>query len=218
MSIVLTDIEARIIGCLVEKSITTPEYYPLTLNSLTSACNQKSNRDPVMALHEKTVTDALDSLRYDRHLVWHVSSTGSRVPKYKHDIIDVIGLSDAEVALLCVLMLRGPQTPGELRSRSSRLHKFESLAEIITTLDEMHNRETGALVVKLARESGSREERYAHLLCGEIEHVTAERVVPPPAAVPQPEKTESLEGELATLKTELAELKEQFAEFRKQFE
>jgi uncharacterized protein YceH (UPF0502 family) len=220
MSILLTAIEARITGCLIEKSLTTPEYYPLTLNSLTLACNQKSNRDPVMDLTEKQIDGALDNLRYQHHLVWHVTSTGSRVPKFKHDVIDIIGLSDAEVAILCVLLLRGPQTPGELRSRSGRLHKFESLAEIVTTLDEMHNRETGALVVKLPREPGSREQRYSHLLCGDVEGVASEPIESPPVpeTTERSDRMESLEHELSEVRAELSALKEQFAQFRKQFE
>lgn len=216
MDITLTEIEARVIGCLVEKSITTPEYYPLTLNSLTSACNQKSNRDPVMDLTEGQVSEALDNLRYNQHLVWHVTSTGSRVPKYKHDIVDVIGLTDAEVALLSVLMLRGPQTPGELRSRTGRLHKFESPAEVVTTLDEMQNRETGALVARLPREPGSREQRYAHCLCGEVAAAPAETPEEPSASEPGADRMSALENEVGRLRSEVEALKTQIDELRNQ--
>lgn len=220
MDITLTDVEARIMGCLIEKSITTPECYPLTLNSLTAACNQKSNRDPVMSLDEKTISGALDNLRYNLHLVWQVAVSGSRVPKYKHDAIDVIGLSDEDVAVVCVLMLRGPQTPGELRSRTSRLFKFDGPAEVITTLDGLRNRESGPLVTKLPREPGSREQRYAHLLCGEIAGAPCEPEEAPavPDTPPRVDRVELLERELERVRRELEELRTQFSEFRKQFE
>ena len=189
MMVTLTPTEARILGCLIEKSITTPEYYPLTLNSLTSACNQKSNRDPVMNLDTATVSAALEKLRYMHHLIWHVTVTGSRVPKYKHDFIDVIGVTDDQLAVLCVLMLRGPQTPGELRSRTGRLHAFESLADVIATLESLCHREHGALVTKLPREHGSREQRYQHLLCGDVDQAASPR--DETAAAPEPPTAES---------------------------
>jgi len=215
MNITLTDVEARIIGCLIEKSVTTPEYYPLTLNSLTSACNQKSNRDPVMSLDEKTISDALDSLRYNHHLVWQVTEAGSRVPKYKHDAIDVFGLTDEELAVVCVLLLRGPQTPGELRSRTGRLFAFGSPAEVVTALDGLRNRESVPLVARLPREPGSREQRYAHLLCGPVAAAAEREPTATPVASDPPageDRIASLERELESVRRELEDLKARFAE------
>ena len=220
MDIELTAEEARVLACLGEKEATTPDYYPMTVNGLVSACNQKSNREPVMYLDEKSVSRLLDSLRYDHHLVWQVTSSGSRTQKYKHDMVNVIGLTDGELAILCVLMLRGPQTVGELRSRTARHHEFAGLTEVSETMESMQHRESGPLVIHLAREPGRRERRYAHLLCGAVEiPQCAEQEMDESHSGPtRGERLASLEQEVATLRSEVIELKEQLAQFRSQFE
>ena len=158
MEPLLTPEELRVLGCLIEKGITTPDYYPMTLNALTAACNQKSNRAPVVQYNEKTVVRTLDSLR-DKELVRVVSGHDARVPKYYHRFNDVRGFTGPEVAVLCELMLRGPQTPGELRSRGSRMHPFENRAEVEAVLESLMNREAGAAVVRLPRQAGFKESR-----------------------------------------------------------
>src|SRR6476620_3195312 len=158
--------EARILGALIEKQLTTPEYYPLTLNALINACNQKNNRDPVVSLDEKTVSDALERLR-DRNLVYVFYGSTSRVPKYKHMLPSVYELDERETAVVAVLMLRGPQTLGELRERTGRLHEFAGLGEVQETLDTLTRRDE-PLVLKLERQAGQKEARYAHLLCGPV--------------------------------------------------
>src|SRR6478672_10900985 len=163
----VTPIEARILGALVEKQLTTPEYYPLTLNALVNACNQKNNRDPVMALSENEVSAALEELR-DRNLVYVFYGSTSRVPKYKHMMPTYYELESSEVAVMCVMMLRGPQTLGELRERTGRLHQFSGLGEVQETLDNLMRRED-PLVIKLERQAGQKEARFAHLLSGEID-------------------------------------------------
>ena len=173
MDSILSQIETRVLGALIEKQITTPDYYPLTLNALTIACNQKSNRDPVLTLEETTVVRVLDDLR-EKKLAWRVTGVGSRVPKYRHDITNVYKLSPQEVAIVCVLFLRGPQTPGELRSRTSRLYEFDNLEEVETTLIGLMERED-PYVIKLPREIGRREQRYAHLFSGEVKIEESEK-------------------------------------------
>jgi uncharacterized protein YceH (UPF0502 family) len=221
MDVVLSPVEARVLGSLIEKELTTPDYYPLTLNALTAACNQKSNRDPVMALDQKEVVTALDNLR-EKHLAWHVTAAGSRVPKYKHDISNMVTLSPQELAVLCGLLLRGPQTVGELRTRSARLHDFSGLEEVETALADLADREDGPYVARLPRQPGRREARYAHLLCGEVE--TAEADVAPPAeparraVQAENERLAALEEQVSSIRTELDGLKEQFEQFRHQFE
>lgn len=213
--------EVRVLGSLVEKQIATPDYYPLTLNALTNACNQLSNREPVVSLDETTVVRALDGLR-DKRLATLFSGAESRVAKYKHTLNDRLLLTPAETALLTVLMLRGPQTIGELRTRSERLFAFDNLAEVETALDALAAREPLPLVAKLPRQPGTKESRYAHLLSGPLE--TAPRDVAPraePATLAvraENERIAKLEEETTALRHELAELKQQFAEFRKQFE
>jgi uncharacterized protein YceH (UPF0502 family) len=166
----LSALEARVIGCLIEKQITTPDQYPLSLNALTNACNQKSNRDPVLALDEATVQQTLDSLNH-KHLILEKSGFGSRVPKFQHRFCNTefgtLQFSPVEVAILCELMLRGPQTPGELRSRASRMCSISGVGEVESALDALAKREDGPFVVRLAREPGRRESRFAHLLSGE---------------------------------------------------
>lgn len=166
--ILLTEAEVRVLGSLIEKQLTTPEYYPLTLNALTHACNQISNRDPVVAYDEKTVVRALESLR-EKNLAYIFYGSESRVPKYKHVVPEVLHLTPPQVALMCVLMLRGPQTVGELRGRTTRLYEFKELAEVEATLEELIKHEQPPLVARLPRQPGRKESRYAHLLSGPIE-------------------------------------------------
>ena len=213
--------EARVLGSLIEKQITTPDYYPLSLNALTNACNQLTNRDPVMSLDESTVARAIEGLRV-QHLATAFHGAESRVVRYKHTLTDAILLTPAEVALLCVLMLRGPQTVGELRTRSERLFTFDNLTEVESVLAELAGRQPQPLVAKLPRQPGTKEARHAHLLCGPVETAA------PPVALPQepavtPGRAESerlaqLETEITGLRRELDELRQRFADFRKQFE
>ena len=171
--------EIRVLGCLVEKAVTTPDYYPLTLNSLTLACNQQSNRDPVVAFDETTVVRALDGLR-EKRLASVFTGAESRVAKYKHALTDALLLTPAEVGLLCMLMLRGPQTLAELRTRTERFQPFESLAEVEEALQVLATRQPQPLVVKLPRLPGTKEPRYAHLLAGPIDvGAHAPRAAPP---------------------------------------
>ncbi|USD67995.1 YceH family protein [Vibrio sp. SCSIO 43136] len=172
MSIELTSVEARVIGCLIEKEVTTPDYYPLTLNSLTAACNQKSNRDPVMALSDTEVQQAIDSLS-GRHLVNDESSFNSRTAKFRHRFCNTefgsLQFTEQERGVICCLLLRGPQTPGELRSRTNRLCDFSDVKEVEAVLNGLASRDGGALVVKLPREAGKREARYQHLFSGDVD-------------------------------------------------
>jgi uncharacterized protein YceH (UPF0502 family) len=218
MSEILEEIEVRIVGSLVEKQLTTPEYYPLTLNSLTAACNQKSNRDPVVSYDEKTVTAALENLR-DRNLVYVFYGSTSRVPKYKHMMPSVYELEPSEVALMCVMMLRGPQTLGELRERTGRLHQFAGLGEVQESLDGLMRRDE-PLVAKLERQPGQKEARFAHLLSGEIdvEAFAAAQATRASRGAVDAERIEKLDEEVANLRTEVEALKQTFEEFRKQFE
>jgi hypothetical protein len=221
----LNEAEARVLGSLVEKQVTTPDYYPLTLNALVNACNQISNRDPVVQYDEATVTWALDTLRA-KNLVYIFYGADSRVPKYKHMMREVLELSPPELAALCVLMLRGPQTVGEVRGRTGRLYEFADLREVEATLDGLAQRDE-PLVMKLPRQAGRKEARYAHLLSGRpaVEE-EAEGQVPSPAprapsAPPRAgdgERVARLEAEVESLRGELAEMRRQFDEFRKQFE
>ena len=216
--------EIRVLGCLVEKAVTTPDYYPLTLNSLTLACNQQSNRDPVVAFDETTVVRALDGLR-EKRLASVFTGAESRVAKYKHALTGALLLTPAEVGLLCMLMLRGPQTLAELRTRTERFQPFESLAEVEEALQVLATRQPQPLVVKLPRLPGTKEPRYAHLLAGPIDvaALTAGAATPAPEPATLLVRAENdrlgqLTAEMAALRTELAELRQQFAEFRKQFE
>ena len=176
MDISLTPNEARVIGCLLEKQRTTPEHYPLSLNALTNACNQKSNRDPVLDLDESTVRDTIDALIKNGY-VSEKTGFGSRVTKYQHRFCNTefgeLKLSDQEVGIVCVLLLRGPQTPGELRSRTERLCKFQDIHEVESALDHLMLREDGPFVTKLPREPGKREARFAHRFGDEVEHHAA---------------------------------------------
>src|SRR6516165_2734244 len=167
MDIQLTEIEVRVLGALVEKDTTTPDYYPLSLNALVNACNQKSNREPVMNLDQSTVQDALDSLTA-KGLAGPLSSAESRVTKYAHRLQEVFNFDRRETAVLCVLLLRGPQTPGELRVRTDRIYRFDGLEAVESALHRLIDREP-PLVKKLPRVPGTKESRYAHLLAGEVE-------------------------------------------------
>lgn len=222
--VVLTSIEARVLGALIEKEMSTPEYYPLTLNALTSACNQKSNRDPVMNLEEKTIVRAIESLQ-QKHLVWQRNTAEGRVPKYAHGISSRFEFSPPHMAVLCVLLLRGPQTPGEIRGRTARLHEFEDIAGVEETLHQLAEHEGGPFVVKLPRQAGCRESRYAHLLCGEVKVEQGEcgAAFPPPerAALEvraENERIAELEHQVADLRAEVEELRRLFTEFARQFE
>jgi len=214
MSQHLTEIEARIIGSLVEKQLTTPEYYPLTLNALVAACNQKTNREPVVNYTESTVSQTLDDLR-DKNLVYVFYGSTSRVPKYKHIFGDYFELEPSEVAVLSVLMLRGAQTIGELHGRTHRLYEFKGLGDVNETLEGLLKRDE-PLITKLERAAGQKEARYAHLLCGEVLNYTPPERVSRSTA--NDERVEKLEQELETLKSEFSSFREEFEEFMKQFE
>ena len=215
--------ESRVLACLVEKQVATPEYYPMTLNALVNACNQRSNRDPVVALCETEVQDALDSLR-EIGLTRKISGPEHRVPKYDHLFHEKLDLSYREAAILCELMLRGPQTIGELRAHAGRLYDFKSAEdteEAVATLLEPAG-ERPPLAVRLPRQPGRKEPRVAHLLCGPpvtVEQETSPSAGDPsPAHVPVSERVAVLEAEISSLRSEIANLKEIFNEFKKQFE
>ncbi len=219
MTTILSDIEARVLGSLVEKQVTTPEYYPLTLNALTLACNQKNNRGPVTSYSEDEVAQALETLR-EKNLTYVFYGSTSRVPKYKHVMTEVLHLTPAELAVMCVLLLRGPQTSGELTTRGFRLHEFSGLEEVDAALNALITREPDPLVIRLPRQPGQKEARFMHLLSGEVE---IDAQVPERSASPAPRASSSdrvskLEGDVETLKTEFEKLREQFEGFKKQFE
>jgi len=206
-----------VLGCLVEKEITTPEYYPLSLNALVHACNQKSNRDPLMNLDEAAVRNSLRAL--GEQALARSAGGDSRVAKYEHRLSEVFNFTRPETAILCELLLRGPQTPGELRSRAERMHPFEDLSVVQSTLKHLMEREP-PLVKLLPRQPGNKEARYMHLLSGDVEvreTLPVKQVAVSSSAVENARMTE-LESEVAALQKEIADLKAQFAEFRKQFE
>ncbi len=204
MDCTLNDVEVRVLGSLIEKEITTPDYYPLSLNALTAACNQSSNRNPVTHFDEATIIRALDSLR-EKKLVHSVDRSDSRVTKYRHVLYEAMNFGRPTIAVVSVLMLRGPQTVGEIRTRSNRLYDFSSLEEVETTLSALISRDP-PLVVRLQRQSGQKEVRFAHLLSGEVA-----------AAEPEPQAEPEIDR-IGRLEKEVEDLKRQFAEFRKQFE
>jgi uncharacterized protein len=211
----LTEVEVRVLGSLIEKDITTPDYYPLSLNALVNACNQKNNRDPVMTLHEDAVRAALDSLQVQR-LAGPASGADSRVTKYEHRLQEVFNFDRREVAVLCVLLLRGAQTPGELRGRAERMYRFEELEDVLATLDRLSQREP-PLVAVLPRQPGTKESRYTHLFSGS----TAAAELASPRGLGSPsgdDRLDHLEGEMTELRREVAEIRQQLAAFRKQFE
>jgi uncharacterized protein YceH (UPF0502 family) len=219
MDVVLNEVEARVLGCLIEKEMTTPEYYPLSLNALTNACNQKSNRDPVMALAEEDVVRALNRMRFNQLTV--VSGESSRVAKYRHLLAERMGLVPAELAVMCELLVRGPQTVGELRTRCERMYSFPDLIAVEEVLKELTERED-PLIARLPRQPGRKEARNAHLFSG-MPDMTAEEheVSPEPARVrviAENERIVKLEGEVAELREEVAGLRQVVEEFKKQFE
>lgn len=211
----LTDVDVRVLGSLIEKAMTTPEYYPLSLNALTNACNQSSNRDPVVEFDEDTVTRSVESLR-KRGLVRAIKRSDSRVTKFQHIADEALNLDAREAAVLCVLMLRGPQTIGELKTRTARLSDFESPADVEAVLNGLVEREDGAPVVRLPRRPGQKEVRYAHLLSGEVTFDAPEpTVVRAPA---DSERIRALEEATEELRKEVSDLRAQLESFRKQFE
>jgi hypothetical protein len=214
----LSEIEVRVLGSLIEKDITTPDYYPLSLNALVNACNQKNNRDPVMTLDEGSVREALSSLQ-EKRLAGPAGGADSRVTKYEHRLQEVFNFDRREIALVCVLLLRGPQTPGELRGRADRMYHFETLDDVQSALQRLIDRQ---LVRVLSRQPGTKESRYTHLFSGEY--------IPESATLPLPSSSDlhqasdqdssriaSLEAAVASLKLEVEDLKRQFSEFAGQF-
>jgi hypothetical protein len=223
--VILTPEEIRVLGSLVEKENTTPDYYPLTLNALLAACNQKSSRDPVVSYSEASVQSALDSLREKGLARVITSSEGGRVPRYRHVFAEAFSLNQAQAAALCVLMLRGPQTVGEIRGRTNRIYDYASLNEVQETLDELAHRVPRPLVAQLARRAGTKEPRFAHLLSGDPLDAEAEGQHDPEAAGQAPvadqetqRRVEKLESEVESLRAEVEELKQALEGFRKQFE
>ncbi|MFZ0062098.1 MAG: YceH family protein [Pyrinomonadaceae bacterium] len=217
---VLSEIEVRVLGALVEKQVTTPEYYPLTLNALTLACNQRNNRHPVTSYSENEVAQALETLR-EKNLTYVFHGSTSRVPKYKHVMPEVMHLNPPETAVMCVLMLRGPQTIGELRGHGGRLHTFTSLEEVDSTVNALTIHDPDPMVVRLPRQPGQKEARFAHLLSGApAEEIASEAPAARPLLSRQSDRDriEQLEETVTALKDEVQTLKQQFAEFKKQFE
>jgi uncharacterized protein len=200
-----------VLASLIEKEITTPEYYPLTLNALINACNQKSNRDPVVSFDEDTVSEAIDRLR-ERRMVTVLTGGSNRVPKYGHRVQDTLNLGRRELALLCELMLRGPQTVGELRDRAGRMQRFSDIEETEACLRALAEHPGGALATELPRQPGRKEPRFAHLLSGEPELREGETRAAPQASGPD------VRERVAELESRVAELEAQFAKFRQQFE
>ncbi len=217
---ILTAIETRVLGALIEKDITTPDYYPLSLNALVNACNQKNNRDPVMTLDESSVRDALASLQ-EKRMAGPASGADSRVTKFEHRLQEVFNFDRRETAIVCVLLLRGPQTPGELRSRTDRMYHFEALEDVVSTLDRLAQREP-PLARILPRQPGTKESRYMHLFSGEpaIDAGSIDVARAPASAGTNSaaDRLAALEAEVSTLRQELSEVQQQLAAFRKQFE
>jgi uncharacterized protein YceH (UPF0502 family) len=220
MNIILNDVETRVLGSLVEKDVTTPDYYPLSLNALVNACNQKNNRDPVMHLQEDAVQEALSTLQ-DKRLAGPTSSADSRVTKYEHRLQEAFNFTRGETAVLCVLLLRGPQTPGELRGRTERMHRFEDLTEVQSTLQRLMQHDP-PLVRVIPRQPGTKESRYKHLLARDVEDAADVAQAASSAFVASnsqdTDRITHLENVVSDLRKEVADLKQQLASFRKQFE
>jgi hypothetical protein len=217
-TIILSEKETRVLGSLVEKELTTPEYYPLSLNALVNACNQKSNRDPVMKVDEDAVRQALRTLE-KKGLAGPADNMVSRVSKYEHRLQEAYNFTRHEIAILAELLLRGPQTPGELRSRADRMHKFDDLGIVLSTLQRLMRREP-PLAAVLPRQPGTKEVRYAHLLSGDVV-VTAPETSSGNAgqsALSEVERIARLEEQVESLLTEMADLKQELSSFRKLFE
>lgn len=205
--IALTAAQARVLGALVEKEITTPEYYPLSMNALINASNQRSNREPVMNLDEDDVRMALHALE-EKHLAGRARGAEGRVTKYEHWLGEAFNFSRAETALLCVLLLRGPQTPGELRGRAERMHRFEEIGDVLSGLQKLMEREP-PLVAILPRQPGTKESRYAHLLSGPVESIAQ------PASEAEPPESAAQDDRIAQLEKEVADLRNQLAALHK---
>jgi uncharacterized protein len=214
----LNQVEARVLGALVEKDLTTPDYYPLSLNALINACNQKNNREPVMNLDEDAVQRGLDGL-HAQNLAGPGGGADSRVTKYEHRLQEVFNFNRAETAILCTLLLRGPQTPGELRGRSERMHGFEALDEVQSTLQRLLQREP-PIVKMLVRQPGTKEARYMHLLCGDVKEIAVAKAPSSASASHRDENAAltRLQSEVQELRQELADLKQQVESFRKVLE
>jgi uncharacterized protein len=227
---ILSEVETRVLGSLVEKELTTPDYYPLSLNALVNACNQKSNRDPAMNLNEDAVRQALRSLEKEG-LAGPADGMDNRVTKFEHRLQEAFNFDRREIAILCELLIRGPQTPGELRSRAERMYRFDDLAQVQSTLQRLSQREP-PVAKMLPRQPGTKEARYAHLLSGPVQNEVQVDLqndvhMQAPGATREAAVTHSgsdgariarLENELSTLQNEVADLKQQLAAFRKQFE
>ncbi len=217
MDILLTDNETRVLGCLIEKEMATPDYYPLSLNALTNACNQKSNRNPVVSYDEATVVNALNGLREQK--LARQSNIG-RVPKYEQIFSKELNLLPREKAIICILLVRGPQTVGEIRSRTERLYAFQSIDEVQKTVSNLEN--TGGLIGKLPRQPGRKESRYAHLLSGEPQEAIVETIPRPEAATvivrKGNERIEELQEQIDKLRQELQSLQLEFVNFKSQFD
>ncbi len=216
MNLLLTEIEVRVLGSLIEKDITTPDYYPLSLNALVNACNQKNNREPVMAIDEASVSNALATLQ-EKRLAGPASGADSRVTKYEHRLQEVFNFDRREIAILCVLLLRGPQTPGELRGRTERMYRFEALDDVISTLDRLCQRKP-PLAAVLPRQPGTKESRYMHLFSGDVPPTEVMQARAPTSSMQNTDRLAHLENEVLELRKEVAEMQQQLAAFRKQFE
>jgi uncharacterized protein YceH (UPF0502 family) len=214
--IVLTAAEARVLGALVEKEVTTPDYYPLTLNALINACNQRSNREPVMDLDEEAVRQALHGLE-DLRLAGRARSADGRVTKYEHWLGEAFNFSRAETALLCVLLLRGPQTPGELRGRTERLHRFDEIGEVLAGLQKLMEREP-SLAAVLPRQPGTKESRYAHLLSGGMESLPAAFAAEPAFARREGGEDAGHEERIAQLEATIVEFRQEMAALRQKID
>jgi uncharacterized protein len=220
----LTEVETRVLGSLVEKDITTPDYYPLSLNALVNACNQKNNRDPVMTLDEAAVRQALNTLQ-EKRFAGPAGGVDSRVPKFEHRLQEVFNFDRREIAIVCVLLLRGAQTPGELRGRTDRMYHFEALEDLVSTLERLAQREP-ALVSILPRQPGTKESRYMHLFSGvlpEQTNVAPLTVTRAPSSMAsransEDERLTKLEEEVSRLRADLSDVRQQLSAFRKQFE
>jgi uncharacterized protein YceH (UPF0502 family) len=215
MDIVLNEEEVRVLGALIEKQVATPEYYPLTMKALVAACNQRSNRHPVVSYDEQVAERAMNGLR-EKKLGWVIKRADSRVLKYGHIFSEVFHLGPDETAAMCVLMLRGPLTPGEIRSSAGRLYDFRDLSEVEAALRRLVENEQGPLIVVIPRQPGQKEARYAHLLAGQIDIDDIQLSPPYQASLAAP--LGSMEEEIRALRSEIQELRDEFYEFKKQFE
>lgn len=215
-SLLLSATETRVLGCLIEKERHTPENYPLSLHSLTTACNQSTNRDPVLSLDENAVEEAVNSLR-EKKLATVIFGAGSRVQKYRHKLLEHYDLNERDVAILCILLLRGPQTPGELRVRTERMHSFGSVEAVDQSLEELA-RGDSPLVQVLPPRPGQKERRYVQLFSAEIPTETPSSFVAAAPSSPTSHRIDSLEKDVAGLRAELSQLQSEFAAFRQQFE